>query len=409
VILRGPGFEPRAAASPDDSLRMDALWMASTSLAHISYPLADVLLLHHVRAALSAGEPSRILRSLTYEAAAEATLGSRYFDRRADALMTVAEGLLATHGDDYHTGWYHASCAAVGFFRADWNATIAHAEAAELHLQRHGIGIAWERAITHAYWLFALALTGRTAGLEDRRRIALEDALARRDQLAESHCRSGYTSLVWLFRDDLAAARHERATMVGASHWQPHGRAAARRWPEHSFGTPDYHALLADTHLELYAGEAAEAHARIEAAWPFIRRALLLRIQFVGVDLRFLRARCALAASYAAPAGRTRHRAAAIAEHELARIKRDPNAAAPPYHALLAGLLRQAPTLLEDAALGFDRLAMAAHAAAARFRLGELVGGTEGDRLRDLACDQLSAAGVVRPRQIIQVFAPAPG
>jgi eukaryotic-like serine/threonine-protein kinase len=405
LILRGAGFTPRGATSPDDSLRMDALWMASTSLAHINYPLADVLLLHHVRAALSAGDPSRILCSLTYEAAAEATLGTRYFDRRADALMAQAERLLASHGDDYHTGWYHASCAAVGFFRADWSATIAHAEAAERDLQRHGIGIAWERAVTHAYWLFALALTGRTAGLEERRRIALEDALARRDRLAESHCRSGYTSLVWLFRDDLAGARAERATMLGASAWHPHDAAAATRWPEHSFGTPDYHALLADTHLALYAGDAAEAHARIEAAWPLIRRALLLRIQFVGVDLRFLRARCALAASYAMPDGRAARR---IAEHELGRIRRDASAAAPPYHALLHGLLRRTPALLEAAARGFDRLAMAAHGAAARFRLGELAGGAEADRLCSLACAQLSAAGAVRPAQIIQMFAPAP-
>jgi hypothetical protein len=423
LLARGTRFSPRAEAELDDRarLRMDALWMASTSLAHVNFPLADVLLLLHGRSALSAGEPSRILRFLTYEAAAEVTLGSRYFDRRAAALIEQADQLLAALGDDYNTGWYHASYAANAFFRADWRACIAHAGSAETHLMRHAVGIAWERAVTYQYWLFALALTGQTAQLEDRRRIALEDSLARRDRLAENHCRSGYTSLLWLFRDDLETARRERSMTLGALHRDDRERAPVRRWPEDSFATPDYHALIADAHLELYAGAAIAAHARIEEAWPFVERALLLRLQFVGVDLRFLRARCALAASHqlGPGAGRARrggsldppalHR---IAAHELSAIARDRNPAARPYRALLAGLLRpdakRATGWLEDAARGFDELAMLAHAAAARFRLGERVGGSAGDQLRTAALDGLFAAGVVRPSQIVEMFAPAP-
>jgi hypothetical protein len=177
----------------------------------------------------------------------------------------------------------------------------------------------------------------------------------------------------------------------------------ARQWPEDGFSTLDYHALLADTHLDLYAGDPGAAHARIEAAWPAIERALLLRIQFVGVDLRFLRARCALAASRRAPEPRGLAR---LAARERARIARDPNPVARPYHALLGGLLAGAPELLDEAARGFDELAMTAHAAAARYRRGALVGGRDGDRLRGAARDQLAAAGVTRPDRIVEMYAP---
>jgi hypothetical protein len=403
LILRGLDAVPATELDPEEELRMDALWMGSTSLAHVNYALADVLLLRHLRAALDRGSPSRLLRSLTLEAAAEVTLGSRYFDRRAAELLACAERLLADTRDDYDRGWFDVSCAAIAFFRADWPQTIARAQVAEDHFLRRGVGVAWERAVLGSYLLFALALTGDAVTLEQRRQGALEDALARRDRLAESYCRAGYTSLTWLFRDDVAAARRERAAMRGVAPPEPGDRAAARRWPESSFSTLDYHALLADAHLDLYAGDAGAAHARVEAAWPDLERALLLRIQFVGVDLRFLRARCALAASRTAPAPRTLVK---VAARERARIARDPNPVARPYHALLGGLLAQAPDLLEDAARGFDELAMTAHAAAARYRRGELLGGRDGDRLRGEARDRLRAAGIARPERIAEMYAP---
>jgi eukaryotic-like serine/threonine-protein kinase len=402
LVIRGLDAVLPGALDPEAELRMDALWMASTSLAHVNYALADVLLLHHVRAALDGGSPSRLMRSLSYEAAAEVTLGSAYFDRRASRLMARAEQLLDPR-NDYDLAWFQVSCAAIAFFRAQWRDTIAHAEAAEHHFLRHGIGVAWERAVIHSYWLFALALTGDAAALDARRRIALADALARRDQLAESQARSGYTLLAWLFRDDVAGARRERSTILGAVHRDHRERAGANRWPESSFGTPDYHALLADCHVDLYAGDDAAACARIETAWPLVERALLLRIQFVGVDLRFLRARCALAASRTA---RDRPALIKLAIRERTRIARDPSPVAHPYHALLGGLIGPAPDLLDAAARGFDDLAMAAHAAAARFRRGELEGGRAGEQQCATAIDRLRGLGIARPERIVDMYAP---
>lgn len=406
LLLRGLGPVPPAARDrldPEEELRLDALWRGSTSLAHINHALADVLLLRHMRATLDGGSPHRLVQSLTYEAAAEITLGSRLLDRHAAEMLARAERLLAGGTDDYDLGWFEVSCAAIGFFRADFRATIEHAAAAEAHFTRRGIGVAWERAVLCSYLLFALALTGDAATLEARRRVALDDALARRDRLAESYCRSGYTSLTWLFRDEVDAARRERAAMRAAAPGADGAGARPRQWPESGFSTLDYHALLADTHLDLYAGDPGAAHARIEAAWPAIERALLLRIQFVGVDLRFLRARCALAASRRVPAPRPLVR---LAARERTRIARDPNPVARPYHALLGGLVAGAPELLDEAARGFDELAMTAHAAAARYRCGELVGGRDGDRLRGEARARLAAAGVARPDRIVEMYAP---
>ncbi len=397
LVLRG--LDAKAATQDaTEQLRMDALWMASTSLAHVNFALADVLLLHHVLAALDCGDPSRLLKAFSYEAAAEVTLGIGFFDRRVVELIERAAQLTNATQDAYDQAWFEITCATIAFFRAGWRETIARAEVAEQLLLRHGIGIQWERAVLHQYWLFALALTGDAVALEAHRRAALDDALARRDKLAESHCRSGFTVLAWLFRDDVAGARRERATTLGAVHW--HERIAANRWPESSFGTPDYHALLADSHIDLYAGDARSAHERIEHAWPFVTRALLLRIQFVGADLRFLRARCALAASRTASDPRALVK---LAMRERARIARDPNAVAQPYEALLGGLITHVPDLFDAAARGFDALGMRAHAAAARYRRGELAGDA---RACAAACDELRGAGIVQPERIVEMYAP---
>src|SRR2546430_1217737 len=141
LVVRGLDAVLRGDVAPEQELLMDGLWMAATSLGYVNYPLADVLLLHHMRAALDGSSPSRILRSLTYEAAAEVTLGIAFFDRRAADMIARAERLLAPTRDDYDLGWFEASCAAIAYFRARWPETLAHAEAADRHLLRRGIGV----------------------------------------------------------------------------------------------------------------------------------------------------------------------------------------------------------------------------------------------------------------------------
>jgi hypothetical protein len=62
--------------------------------------------------------------------------------------------------------------------------------------------------------------------------------------------------------------------------------------------------------------------------------------------------------------------------------------------------------LLDEAARSFDDLAITAHAAAARFRRGELVSGRDGARLCSEAHDLLRSFGIARPERIIEIYAP---
>ena len=74
--------------------------------------------------------------------------------------------------------------------------------------------------------------------------------------------------------------------------------------------------------------------------------------------------------------------------------------------AFLSLALWNARDLFEAAAEGFDRHGMAMHAAAARRRLGMLLGGDAGDALVAAADAQMTAQGVVDPVRFTAMFAP---
>jgi hypothetical protein len=74
--------------------------------------------------------------------------------------------------------------------------------------------------------------------------------------------------------------------------------------------------------------------------------------------------------------------------------------------AVLRGDLDAAVDGYRAAAAGFDALDMMQVACAARWRLGELLGGDDGRALIDQSRAALAAGGVVQPDRLIATFAP---
>src|SRR5262249_9437936 len=72
---------------------------------------------------------------------------------------------------------------------------------------------------------------------------------------------------------------------------------AAQRLARGTFLIQHYFALMGQCMLDLYRGDGAAAHGRIVAAWPALRRSLLMRVQAVRVAAVEQRCRCAIAAA----------------------------------------------------------------------------------------------------------------
>jgi hypothetical protein len=162
--------------------------------------------------------------------------------------------------------------------------------------------------------------------------------------------------------------------------------------------------------IELYAGRGGAAWDLIAWNWPALSRSLLLRVQFVRVAMWQLRARCALAAAECSSEPEPLLRAAAA---DARRLERE----ATPWSLASARLVRaalawnrggdsSAADLLTDAAGRFDSIAMALCAAAARRRLGVLVGGDRGATLVAQADVWMRGQEIREPGRMTEVYAP---
>ncbi len=296
-------FQMAAGADNTDlEERAEALWMATNGLIHVNHALADVMLLLHHRDAKRLGDPSRLVRTLTLEAGAEATIGGKFLDWRAGRLLDRAEAILAQTPNPFDAGWLSVGRGAVASFQGDWATAAAHASDAEAQLSDPSLGASFERSVNAMYLLTSLAHLGRLDPLKAQQAVTLADATERNDPHALNVARSSHAVLAWLATNDVAEAKRQCADLL---HLERLSRdAQTQDWPEDTFRTPDYHNLVALTYLELYEGRAAEAYERAHRLWPRIEEALLLRVKYVSADLRFLRAKAALHAARLDPSER---------------------------------------------------------------------------------------------------------
>jgi hypothetical protein len=64
-----------------------------------------------------------------------------------------------------------------------------------------------------------------------------------------------------------------------------------------AFDMIHFHQLVGYAYIDLYEGNGAAAYARVESAWPVLRRSMLLHMEPIRLEVSALRARAALSAA----------------------------------------------------------------------------------------------------------------
>jgi hypothetical protein len=217
--------------------------------------------------------------------------------------------------------------------------------------------------------LWALAYLGDLPELSLRLPRLLKEARERDDVFAETGLLLGLPNMVWL-----AVDRPDEADDQVAS--------AMRRWTSAGFHSQHYFALVARVQTALYRGDGRAALRLLEAAWPKLDSAMLLRLQTIRIELHHLRARAALAASAALPSSQDRRKLLRLAVKDGSSIAgEDMPWASPLAEIIEAGVFAQrgdrkaAKDALGRAAGGFDSLEMSLYAAAVRLQRERLAGG----------------------------------
>ena len=388
---RGPARQP---GDDDDRRRVACCWSVIVGLATVSPVRMAEYQTRHLRLALAACEPRRIALGMSFEAAASALAGPSA--SRADALLEEARSWAAKVDDRLAEPYLALAEATVALLCGRWRDALAHSDAAVRMFRDECVGVAWEIGTANQMALFCLFHMGRIHEMRPRLTRVLDEADRRGDLYAATELRTAAQPVVCLMDDQESAARDVLAyAQAGLSqreitmlHWQ-HMQSSAL--------------------VELYAGAPGKAVELIDRRMPAMRRAFLHRVYAVKAFTAHLRGAAWLGAlADGAPDPARLRRALRRAS---AGLGDDPVSRSVPRLigaglAVLRGDLDAAVVGYRDAADGFDAASMHQIASAARWRLGELIGGDDGGALVDQARAELSAEGVVRPDRVVAMYAP---
>jgi hypothetical protein len=396
--LRGLRFKDRDAGrvAPEDLRQIDTCWSVATGLGVVDpirgadYQTRGLLL------ALRTGEPYRIARSLALEAGFLATAG-RTTARRTSELLRTSQTLAQQVGNPHALGLVSLMTGVVAYLEGRWRDCLAPLERAESLLRERCIGVTWELDNAHAFYLSSLSYLGEVAALGTRLPLILKDAEERGDLFALTWLNLFLTPIVRMADDDADEARSEL-------------RSHRQHLSRQGFHVQHANALYREGEVELYRGDGTAARQRTMELWPALAGSYLHRVQHMRICTWHLGARSALAAAMSSSDPQA---LLASAERDARRLKREKTAYAHGWALLVeAGIATahrdraRAAALLTQAVVIIDEAGMAHYAAAARRRLGDLIGGPEGGALVAQADSWMTGQNIRNPVRMTAMLAP---
>ncbi|MBX3250985.1 MAG: protein kinase [Myxococcales bacterium] len=294
-----------------------------------------------------AGDHRRYARSVAFLAAYSCNAGWRGVER-AQRLIDEAEAHARALGDDYVASVAEAARALRDFHMGEYALSLPRVRDMERRFRLYE-GAVRERVTAQIYVCANLAMLGRWGELAEERQRLVDDGHLRQDRFALTNGGSGLMNTLWLVHDEPAIARRE-------------ARRAIELWSE-PFTVQHFFDVFAQARIDLYEGDAERALARVRAARPALRRALLFRMPFVKVHTLDLEARAELLLGV--------HADLMIVERAIRGIREERTSWAQPFadalEAALAyrrGRFAQAHAAVARARDGFLAHEMSAHAAA---------------------------------------------
>jgi tetratricopeptide (TPR) repeat protein len=396
--LRGLRFRERAADRVPlaDLTRIDVCHAASIGVTAFDLILGAGFQSLELLLALRAGEPARLARALAGEALLTSTGGGRTA-RRTARLLALAEQVRPRVDDPRLSGTLALVRGYAAFGKGQWQDAVDGFVAAEEVFRERCTDVRWGINLAQAIGQNCLCLQGRVAEVSRRLPSALDEARGRGDLYALAYLLAMAKPFV-----QLAADRpHENRRDLDAL------RAA---WRLRRYSIPHFMVDFVHVQVDLYLGDTAAAVGHLDEMWRRLSRSLHLRGQLFRILTSDLRARVALAVAATARDARPHLRAA---RRDIRSLRRE----GMPWGDALAQFLRAgvaarrrdrtgAVLLLREAVERLEAVDMHLHAAAARRRMGELLGGGEGRDLLARADAWMAAQTIANPARMTDLHAP---
>lgn len=395
LSLRGLKYRATRAEeiAPATLRRVDTLWGVASGMTTVNTFTGMSLQTQALAAALNAGEPGRIARSMAWEAFCRG-ISSPTKWAEANRLLEQAQKA-AVAADDFHA--QGMVCLGRGMLQStlfQFRDAIPQFDQAEALFLQHATGAWWE--LQTARWMRTTSRwhLGRLKELRADTLLYSAEARKRGDDFTLSNMLGAmhpYLSLALGRVDEAQAARAE----------------AAQRWNHSGFHYQHLGLQWSQLQIQLYEGHGTQAHELFESGWATVRKSLVLTSQLVRSMYYDFRAVCAVAAASESsqPAAKLR-----LAEKLAAKILRDNFPVAEAFANRVTGLVAQqrrqwdvAEQRFRQASAGFREADMKIHAASVDFALGRMLGGDAGRSLETAAAEQLRAEDVTSPEQFVRV------
>jgi serine/threonine protein kinase len=399
VRMRGLRFRERPANDipAADLARVDICWSLA-SLGLIDTIRGADFGARQLLLALNLGERNRLARALAIEAIYASQMSG---PERARRLLGEAGRLAEADALPHILGVVATSTGLVEYVFGNYEVARGHLERGQQHFAAC-LGAAWEISVTHLFTSICLYLEGRLADLSRRLPPLLVEADDRGDLFTATSIRLATEHIVLIAAGETTTARTSVAD-------------ALSRWSQTGFQMQHRYALVATAEIDLAAGSDRDAYDRIEKRWREIEKSMLLQIRQQRIDTYGARGRAAVAAA-AASEGAERKRLLGEATRHGQRLIGEELPWSAGFGKLITAAVARvagddaaAIADLKEALARFEATGMALHAAAARRRLGELVGGDEGRALVARAAEWMRGAGVANPDGLARMLAPGFG
>jgi len=384
--VRGLGWKERRETeiAPETLLHLDVLKGASHSLAIVDTVRSADFNARWLLQALRVGERSRCAAALATESAHQSSQGNV---ERARELTDSVRELAADSSDPKLRAFVLFSEGVVEY----WICNLGRAEQlireAERIFREEAAGATSEHKSARIFLMFTLRHGGSWAQLRELREQYIEDAERRGDRYLVTTM-DRYCSILCLAADQPAEARR----MVDEATWMV---------PNNAYHTQHWFELEARGEIAIYDRTVEQDLPALEALFAGLERSVLLRVTSVHALALWLRGRLSLCGGEV-KAARRAARALATVDNLRARV----------FSAMLEGSIAahtsdgSAIDRLREATRLAQLYGLRLHAAAARYQLGRLVGGSEGAHDIEEATRAMVAETVVNPARFADWFVP---
>ncbi|HEX3769345.1 MAG TPA: AAA family ATPase, partial [Polyangiaceae bacterium] len=387
LALRGITFEERdaSAVSTEDRLRVEALYTVTISFAVVDSILGACMQARHLIEALRVGHRFQVVRALALEASQLASSGRRQTERER-ALLEVGRAL-ADRTPEPEARVFFDVVHGVGIFqRGHWRESARLIDAGIEGMPYTASG---SLATGRIYSVHARYFLGRLRESSQRMQRICAEAEERGDlyTLVNLHTTGSMRAL-------LAADEPDRA--------RTRSREAVARWPKGKFYVQHWQAMAYEPDIDLYVGDGQRAYERFHRDMPALKKSFLLESGIIRAITFSAAARVAIGSIPAEP----EKRAARIAEARamMAKLAKeyDPWVATltASVEAIIAneeGDRRAAERALRAAIQRAEATDTISFVPAAQIRLGQLLGGPEGQAMAERGRAALKDEGVVDP------------